>query len=147
MIRLDEVRSRIEDLVPDLAHRIGFAGEFTRLVQDKAMPQSTPAAFVLPGILTGGTATAAAGIFRQDFREGVMVVLVVRVAGDIHGAGGVDELAPIIRSVVEAVCGWGPGDAPGVFVLGNGELIGSQDDCAIYHLDFNLDDQLRIIPA
>lgn len=145
MIRLGEVRERIESLVPDLARRLGFAGEFTRLVEDNAMPQTTPAGFVLPGVLAGGVADAATGMFRQNFRETVIVVLVVRVAGDIHGAGGVDELTPIIRAVVQAVCGWGPADAPGIFTLGSGELVGSKDGCAIYQLDFNLDDQLRII--
>lgn len=144
MIRLDEVRERIEGLVTDLAGRLGYAGEFTSLIESNSMPQITPAGFVLPGMLSGGPADAATGIFRQNFRETVIVVLVVRVAGDVLGDGGVDELTPIIRGVVEAVCGWGPPDAPGVFVLGSGELVGSKDGCAIYQLDFNLDDQLRI---
>lgn len=145
MIRLEEVRERIETLVPSLAGRLGYAGQFTALVERNAMPQVTPAGYVLPGMLAGGTPSAASGAFIQNFRETVMVVLVVRVAGDALGAGGVDELTPIIRGVVEAVCGWGPDDAPGVFVLGSGELVGSKDGCAIYQLDFNLEDQLRII--
>ena len=146
MIRVEDVSSRIEANVADLVGRMGFAGEFSDVIENNQLPQVTPAGFVLPGALQGGAATAATGIFRQDFRETVIVVLVVRVAGDALGGEGVDELAPIIRAVVQAVCGWGPDDAPGIFVLGGGELIGSKDGAVIYHLEFNLDDQLRITP-
>lgn len=146
MIRVEEVQARIEARVPDLVGRLGFAGEFTSLIESNQLPQVTPAGFVLPGALAGGPAEAASGIFRQAFRETVIVVLVVRVAGDALGAEGVDEVTPIINAVVNAVCGWGPDDAPGVFVLGTGELVGSKDDAVIYQLDFHLDDQLRIIP-
>jgi hypothetical protein len=66
------------------------------------------------------------------------------VAGDALGDRGLDEVTPLVRSVIEAVVGWGPATAPGVFVLSRGELVGSQDSTLIYQLDFSLDDQLRI---
>jgi len=144
MIRVDEVRARIEERVPALAGRIGTAGEFARLVGANQLPQQTPAAFVLPGALAGGAATAGTGLFRQSFAEGVNVVLVVRVAGDATGARGVDEITPLIRAVVTAVVGWVPDGALGTFVLGHGDLVGTEAGSLVYQLDFTLDDQLRI---
>lgn len=144
MIRVDEVRARIEERVPELTGRLGTAGEFARLVQRNQLPQQTPAAFVLPGALAGGAATAGAGLFRQGFGETVSVVLVVRSAADATGARALDEITPLIRAAVTAVAAWAPSDALGTFVLGRGELVGVESGALVYQLDFNLDDQLRI---
>lgn len=145
MIRLDDVRDRIADQVPEFASegRLGNAGQFSSLLEDNKTPQVTPAAFVLPGQLQGGQAKMLTGAYVQDFRETVMVVLFVKVAGDARGGRALDELTPLIRAVVDAVAGWAPEDAIGVFVLGSGELVGSQRGHLIYQLDFGLDDQLR----
>lgn len=144
MIRVDEVRARIEERVPELAGRMGTAGEFARLVQANQLPQQTPAAFVLPGAIAGGAASAMTGLFRQSFVEGVQVVLVVRVAGDATGGRAMDEIAPLIRAVVASVVGWTPDDALGVFVLARGDLVGTEAGSLVYQIDFTLDDQLRI---
>ncbi|MEQ1499142.1 MAG: hypothetical protein ABL914_10810 [Novosphingobium sp.] len=144
MIRIDEVRARIEELVSDLKGRLEGAAQFAELIDKNRMPQVTPAGFVLPGGLTGGGAEMMAGKFVQNFREGVIVVVMVRVAGDPLAMRAIDEASPIIRAVVQAICGWGPDDAPGVFVLERGELVGAKDGALIYQIDFSLNDQLRI---
>lgn len=146
MIRIDEVRGRIEARVAALQGKIGNAGEFGLLVQRNQMPQHRTAAFVLPGALQGGNADLSTGLFRQAFQESVIVVLATRVANDPTGALATDEITPLVRAVVEAVCGWGPETAPGTFVLGSGELVGTQDGTLVYQLDFLLSDQLRINP-
>ena len=89
-------------------------------------------------------AAAAAGIFVQDFSETVTVVVIVRVGGDPLEAKAIDQLSPIVRKVILAVAGWGPGDAPGVFVLERGELVGATGGASVFQIDFALDDQLRI---
>lgn len=144
MIRIEEVRARVEEFVPELANRLEGAGRFAELIENNRLPQQTPAGFVLPGGLTGGTAQASVGMFVQNFRETVIVVVVVRVAGDALAMRAIDEASPIIRKVVNAVAGWGPADAPGIFVLERGELVGAKDGALVFQIDFSLDDQLRI---
>lgn len=146
MIRIDEVRARIEGKVPALAGKVGNAGTFAQLVERNQMPQHSVAAFVLPGGLQGGAVGAVSGFFKQSFAENVIVVLAARVANDPTGERATDEITPLVRAVIEGVCGWGPDDAPGVFTLGSGELVGVQASTLIYQLDFTLDDQLRIVP-
>ena len=51
-----------------------------------------------------------------------------------------------IRTLAESHAGRQPDDAPGVFVLSGGELVGSQQGALIFQLDFSLIDQLRITP-
>ena len=146
MIRIDEVRARIEAKVPVLAGKLGSAGAFAQLVERNQMPQHAVAGFVLPGGLRGGQASAVTGSFNQHFAETVIVVLAARVANDPTGGRATDEITPLVRKVIEGLCGWGPDDAPGVFTLGNGELVGVQAGTLVYQIDFTLDDQLRITP-
>jgi len=145
MIRIDDVRARIEGKVPALAGQIGNAGEFSKLIEAGQM-QAARKAYVLPGALAGGARQAMSGMFTQALEETVLVVLSVRVASDPTGARALDEISPLVRDTVRAVCGWGPEDAPGVFALARGELVGAAQGMLIYQLDFTLDDQLRITP-
>lgn len=146
MIRIDDVSERLQATVPafERDNRIGTAAQFSALVEKNQTPQNTPAAFVLPGPLQGGQAQAMAGAFIQSISETVIVVLFVKVAGDARGGRAIDEITPLIRQVVDAVAGWAPDDAVGVFTLGAGELVGSQRGHLIYQLNFTLNDQLRI---
>jgi len=145
-MRVDLVSARIEDKVPDLAGRTLGAGDFADLVEKNRMPQQTPAAYVLPGGYTGGEAQASAGLFVQTMSETVIVIVAVRVAGDPLHSAAVAQASPIVRQVIEGVAGWGPDEAPGVFVLSRGELVGAKDGLLIFQIDFTLMDQLRITP-
>ena len=145
MIRTDAVRARLEDAVPELVGRVRNAGEFSQLVEGNAFPADVHSAFVLPGPIGGGPVVAGmAGAFVQAMRETVIVVLVCRVANDVTGAKAMDTITPIIRTVVAAICGWSPDAAIGLFALGSGELVGAAQGRLLYHLEFVLDDQLRI---
>lgn len=146
MIRIDEVRERIEARVPALAGRLQNAADFAVMVETNRLPQHTPAAFVLPGTVSGGQATAMSGLFVQGLVETVIVVVVHRVTGDALAAKAIDTTAPIVREVVQAVAGWAPDDATGTFVFGQSELVGAKDGALVFQIDFLLDDQLRIIP-
>jgi len=146
MIRIDEVRARIEAQVPDLAGQLGNAGQFSQLIDNNRLPQRAKGGFVLPGSLSGGQVTSATGLFVQNFNETVMVVLFARVAGDPLGESGLDEISPLVRAVIEGVVGWGPDDAPGVFALSQAELVGSKDGALIYEIHFTLHDQMRVTP-
>jgi len=144
MIRVDDVRQRIEAQVPALVDRLGNAGDFANLVDHNRLPQQTPAGYVMPGGLRGGQADAVAGMFRQAFDEVVIVVLVTRVAGDPLASAAIDEISPLARDTIQAVAGWGPADAIGVFQLAQAELVGAKDGALVFQIDFALNDQLRI---
>lgn len=146
MFRLDDVRARIEERVPALSGRMENAGQFGQLIERNQLPQVTPAGFILPGGLAGGQAEAMTGMFIQSFDETVSIVLADRVAGDANGSKALDGITPLVRDVVNAVCGWGPDDAIGVFILRSGELVGSQAGVLVFQLDFSMSDQLRINP-
>lgn len=144
MIRLDEVRERVEGRVPALVGRLGNAAGFANLVENNQLPQVTPAGFVLPGGIRGGAADAVTGMFRQTFDEIVMVVLVCRVAGDPLSSKAIDEISPLMRDTINAVVGWAPDDAIGVFQLAQAELVGATKNALVAQIDFALNDQLRI---
>lgn len=146
MIRTDEVRDRIEDKIPALAGKVRNAGEFSQLVESNQFPADLQSAFVLPGPLRGGAVIAGlGGAFVQAMGETIIVVLVCRVANDATGAKAMDTLTPLIRDVTTAICGWSPEDAVGLFALGAGELVGAAQGRVLYHLEFILEDQLRIL--
>lgn len=145
MIRIDEVRERIDASVPALTGKLFNAGDWANVIEKNHLPQVTPAGFVLPGGIEGGQAQMAAGAFIQPIRDTVIVVVAVRVAGDPLANRAIDEATPLVREVVNAVCGWGPGESPGVFVLARAELVGAKDGALLFQIDFALDDQLRII--
>lgn len=150
MIRLDEVAARLAAKVPDLAGRIEFAGQFSVVIESGSLPDNTPAAYVLPGGLRGGQADAAVNLFRQGFVETVLVVLVIRVAGDALGQAGLDEATPICRQIIEGIVGWvpqGPPAALGTMQLASMELVGSMKGALLFQFDFALNDQLRITPS
>lgn len=75
---IDAIITRLEAQVPDLAHRVEGAAQFLALKQSGILPQSTPAAYVLPMGLRGGRASAAAGAFLQDYAEQISVIMFVR---------------------------------------------------------------------
>jgi len=147
MIRVADVRERIEALVPDLAGALGTATDFAALIERNQVPQRPGASgFILPGRLVGGPMGAMTGVFTQSVQQGVIVVLSVRVASDPTGAIALDQLSPVIDAVIRAVCGWSPDNAPGVWALSSAELVGSTAGTLIYQIDFTLQDQLRITP-
>jgi hypothetical protein len=147
IIRLPDVAARIAERVPALAGRLDNAGQFSQVIEQNLFPQQSPWGFVLPGGLAGGSAEYATGLFVQSLVESVIVVLLVQVAGDPFGGKALDEVTPLVRDVVFGVVGWGPDDAPGVFVLRSAELTGSMAGWIFYEVTFALDDQLRIDPT
>lgn len=138
------MKARIAAACPALAGRIGTTTQLSDAMARNALPQFTPAAFLLTLGLRGGAADAATGLYRQSVDRFLGVVLVVRSAADPLGEAVEDELERLIEGVIGAVAGWGPADVPGVYRLARGELVSLAGGAATYQLDFVLDDQLRI---
>ena len=138
---------RIEAAVAALAGRVETAAELSELVRRKALPQASPFAFVLPlGLYAQGHGEAGAGHFVQAVDEAFAIVLFVRASGDITGGKALPGIDALVWSVIDAVCGWGPDDATGVFHLRRGQLLSAEAGAVIYQLDFGLQQQVRIVP-
>lgn len=138
--------ARISAAVPQLAKRVETAAALSELVKRKALPQASPFAFVLPlGLQPRSDGDAGAGAFTQAIDETFAVVLFVRAAGDITGGRALPSIDALVWTVIEAVCGWGPDDAIGVFHLRRGQLLSAEAGAVIYQLDFGLQQQVRIL--
>lgn len=138
--------TRISTTVPQLASRVETAAELSELVRRKALPQASPFAFVLPaGLQPHNSGEAGAGIFVQNVDESFAVVLFVRASGDITGGRTLPTIDALVWAVIEAVCGWGPDDAVGVFHLRRGQLLSAEAGAVIYQLDFGIQQQVRIL--
>lgn len=141
---LDAVKAHIESEVPALAGRVEAAAELSALIKNKALPAQLPAAFVLPLGWRPSRPDAAAGKFRQSFADTVAVVLVAETAGDATGAGSLPTVDAIAGDVRDAICGWAPAGAHGVFELSRGALLSLAEGIVIFQIDFALPSQMRI---
>lgn len=140
---IDDVISRLDDLVPVLEHRVEGAGNLADLMQRNALPQHTPAAHVLPLGLIGRAQDAGAGAYTQMFEEAVAVILTVRNHTPA-GKRALEDLRGLIMAIVEALAGWAPGGQSGVFRLTRGSLLSATKGTVVYQIDFSISDQLRI---
>lgn len=153
----DDVKVRLEAQVADLAHRVQGALALTEMIRQKALPNYTPAAFVVPNGLNFGSAQFGTGFFVQSVDEVISIVLVLRSANDVRGAKSQAELQVLIWAVVEALAGWSPhigdeGEDPdgvteiGVLVPRRGALVRLDAGTLFYQLDFAIQQQVRITP-
>ncbi len=147
----DQVKTRLESEVSDLAGRVEHALELAELVRREALPQARQAAFVVPGGLRPGGGESAAGAFTQDIDEVVTIVLVLQSAGDVTGAKAAPRLDALVWSVIGALAGWAPEDADGEIALYVGDfrllraqLVSLVSGAAIYQVEFAIALQLRI---
>ena len=143
---IDDVIARIAARVSDLAGRVRGAAELSALVKRNALPNETPFAFVLPLGLHGGDDEVATGLFRQSVDDTIAVVLLVEAAGDVAGEKALPSIDTLVHAIMEALCGWSPANAFGVFRLVRGSLLSLNAGTVIYQIDFAIQDQLRITP-
>lgn len=144
MTLVADVKTRIASAVADLSGRVEEAAELAALVRDGALPQRSPAAFVLPLGLDGREPGSVAGLFRQNVDETIAVVLVLQALGDPKAQRALTELATLIDQVVNAVCGFQPAGAIAPLQLRRGRLVSVSAGTIIYQIDFALPKQLRI---
>lgn len=139
-----EVTARLAAMVPMLAGRIEGAVDFAELMRRNALPQLTPGAYVLPLGLQGGGAEVMTGLYRQEVSEIIGVLLTYRSFSQTGGVA-LPELGLLIRAVIDAVAGWGPDAAIGVFRMRQGHLVNMSAGTIVYQLEFVISDQLRIL--
>lgn len=141
--QIPAIITRLNDQVPEFSGRIEGAAELAGLMRQNALPQVTPAAHVLPLGLRGGQAQAGAGTYRQEIEDVVAVLITLR-AHSRTGREALPDIDTLSRKVIDAIAGWGPGDAIGVFRLARGALVSMSAGTVLYQIDFALTDQLRI---
>ncbi|RJG46439.1 hypothetical protein [Mesorhizobium sp. DCY119] len=133
--------------VDPLKGRVEAAAEMSELIRRKALPQASPFAFVLPlGLHARSEGDASTGAFTQMVDEVFGVVLFVRASGDITGGKAMPTIDATVWAIIDAVCGWGPDEAIGVFHLRRGQLLSVEAGAVIYQLDFALQQQVRTFP-
>lgn len=148
---VDEVQVRLNTLSIEpeppnvLAGRVKSAADLSELVKTNSLPQSRPAAFVLPLGLRGGGAEAVTGLYRQAVDETVGIVLVLDAPGDAAGGRALPTIQSLRDFVINRICGWAPDDETGVFRLVRGDLVSLKGGIAIYQINFAISDQLRIV--
>lgn len=137
------VISRLEAEIPELDGRVEGAFEFAELLRNGQMPNSGVAAHVLPLGLQPRPADSAAGTYTQEFDESIGVILTLRNASrDAERILG--DLRGFVMQIIEAVAGWVPDGASGVFRLLRASLVSSSKGTFVYQIDFSIADQLRI---
>lgn len=150
----DAVAERLHVGVAALADRVETALSLAEMLRRKALPNYTPAAFVVPNGIAGRAAEFSENIFVQAAEEIVSVVLVVRTAGDVRGARTQASLQTLIWSVIFALCGWSPPppdddqsgtDPVGVLELRRGRINSLDAGTVFYQLDFAIAQQVRIV--
>jgi hypothetical protein len=147
MSLVGELIERLGDAIDALAGRVEGAIELSEMIRQKALPQATPFAFVIPaGIQPRSAGDAGANAFTQAVDDLVSVVLVVRTAGDVRGAKTQPKLETLVSEVVAAVAGFDPGgETIGVFRLTRGRVVEFSAGTVFYQLDFAIQNQIRIL--
>lgn len=141
---VSDVITRLESEISELEHRVQGAAELSELIRQKALPNATTSAYVLPaGIRPRDQGSASTGAFVQGYNELISIVLVLRSSGDVTGRQALSTVDGLVKKVIAAIAGWLPDDQVGPFVLSRGNLSGLVDGRIVYQLDFNIQDQIR----
>ncbi len=147
---IEKVVTQIDTNVSDLTGRVEEVADLAELVRQKALPQRSPASYVIPVGLNGQTADAVTGLFRQWLGQVVGVVLIAEALGDPKAKAAQQKIDVLVMAVIKAVAGWIPvADAGDTSVYGEGNvlrgrLISVNAGVVIYQLDFQFKQQIRI---
>jgi hypothetical protein len=141
---ISDVVTRLDAQVPSLTGRIQTAADLSKLIAENALPQTTPAAFVLPLGFDANPNSKMTGLHSQMVTERVAVVLLVGSAADVSGAQSLDAVDALVTSVKLALAGWAPVLGQDVFDLVRGRLLDLRDGLVFYQMDFSTTRLLRI---
>jgi hypothetical protein len=142
---LEDVQTRLENRVPELANRVHDAADFTAFLNSNGKSIATPAAYVIPAALVGERPQDATGVFIQGYTESFSVVLVFRSTG-AKADRALKKLQSFLFDVIKALVGWAPDGIIGVFQLARGRVAGATGGLLTYQIDFSIHNQLRVQP-
>lgn len=150
----DALEARLKANATGLGGHVLPAADLAQMVAQKALPQGPVTAFVLPGALRVSPPDSAAGAFTQEIAEGLTIVLVLRVAGDVTGGKGLKSVGALVSEILGVVCGWWPDASDddsliylpvGPFALAGGQLVRVDAGTLFYQIDVTCPVQLRIL--
>jgi len=141
---IEHVIARLEAEIPELANRTFGEANFAELRRKGKAPHATPCAHILPLGFQGGQADAMSGAFTQIMRETIGVILTLRDQGAI-GKRIMGDVRGFVMQIVNAIAGWAPPGAMGVFALTRGQLVSADGGTFQFQIDFSINDQLRIL--
>ena len=140
---ISAVITRLEAEIAELAGRVGGAFEFGELVRSQQTPKHGIAAHVLPLGLQGKGVDSAAGAYTQETDESIGVILTLRNASR-DAERILTNLDTFVMRIIQAIAGWVPDGAMGVFRFLRANLVSSTKGTFVYQIDFTIADQLRI---
>lgn len=140
---LDDVIALLRSDLPDFKGRVEGALQLANLLRQNALPQVTPAAFVVPVGVDGGRVDAITGLYVQTYTEALAVVVVLRGAEPTGGRLR-DQLNALSWSVIELLAGREVGENRGQLVLRRAFLASMTDGAIVYQIEFSLQDQMRL---
>jgi len=143
---VSQFKERIEPRVTALG-KLDEVMDLAELIDQGALPQRSPAGFVVPLGFDGRTPEDAAGLYVQKRVDGIAVVLVISAKGDPKAKRALEKIDELEPLVCHAVCGWVPEGASGDVNARRGRLVSVQNGVVIYQIDFEVQNQLRIAVA
>ncbi len=141
---ISDVVARLEAQIPILVGRVQTAADLSKLIAENALPQYTPAAFVLPLGFDAAPNSKMSGVHSQTLVERIGVVLLVGNAADATGAMALASIDDLVTQVKLALAGWSPLAGDDVFDVTRGRLTDLRDGLAFYQIDFSTTRFLRI---
>ncbi|UWQ92986.1 hypothetical protein K3727_09475 [Rhodobacteraceae bacterium M382] len=139
---LEAVADRLKSDVPGLGNRVDPVASLSDLLRKNKMPETTTT-FVVPLGITGGKADAMTGLFRQEIRETIGVLLIAR-SRDRTGEKAIAHLRDLSRQIIDCLVGWNAGLDLGVFELRRAGVVSMTGGDVIYQVELSINDQLRI---
>jgi hypothetical protein len=139
-----DIITRLTAEVPELAGRIDGVAELAVLQKKDALPQTTPAAFVVPLGLDAAPAADATGVHAQDMRLRTGILLVMTVTDDAGGGRALEAVTPLVEAVRLALAGWLPPEASAPMALLRERLAEMRAGTVFWQSEFEHREQLRI---
>jgi hypothetical protein len=139
------VADRIWTKVADLAGHVEGIAALAALVAEGALPQHDVCAFVCPLGFDDRGGDSAVNVHTQMLEDAIGVVLCIKARGDAKAKKALPTIDQLTNDVVDAIAGWSPNDAAGVFRVTRGRLLSAEKGLVLYQIDFALLDQLRIV--
>jgi hypothetical protein len=141
---VSDVITRLDATVPTLTGRIQSAADLSKLIAENALPQVTPAAFVLPLGFDASPNARMTGLHSQMLTERIGVVLLVGAAADATGALSLQAVDDLVEQVKVTLVGWAPVAGLDTFDVTRGRLTDLSAGLVFYQLDFSTTRLLRV---
>lgn len=138
------VRDLLVARVPPLANSTQLVADLAALIAAGALPQKSPAAFVVPSGFDAREPDDAAGVHVQTLDEVTAVVLIVQAPGDVTAQRALPLIDDLITAVNAALAGTVPAGALAALRPRRGRLLSINGGAVWYQIDFALQSQLRV---